>query len=437
VVAIQIAVAQKPTKVFVMEIREDIDPRMSRYVKLAFEEASKQQPDLIIIDMNTYGGTVNDADEIRQAILKSKFKIVTFINENAASAGALIAIATDSIYMSAGASIGAATVVNGNDGSKAPDKYQSYMRAKMRATAEAKKRNPDIAQAMVDERVSIPGIVDSGQVLTFSTSEAIKHGFCEAQLNSIDEIIKRNGLENYTVFRFELGTAEKIIAWVLNPVVSSILILIILGGIYYELQTPGVGFPLLAAILAGVVYLVPYYLNGLAQHWEILALLGGITLIAVEIFVLPGFGVAGILGIILTFGSLLLIMLQNDYFDFSGVESRQLGAAVGVTITGIFGLILLILIGGYQILNTRFFQKIALQTTLETQEGYTSKAYNDELIGKTAIAHTVLRPVGKISIEGKLYDAVSDGNFIEKGQQVIVIAQGVSSLTVSAQTTDA
>ncbi|MCS7003769.1 MAG: nodulation protein NfeD [Cytophagales bacterium] len=422
---------EKQAKIFVIEIRDVIDPPMNRYVKLAFEEMEKQNPDLVIIDMNTYGGTVNDADEIRQRILKSKYKIVTFINENAASAGALIAISTDSIYMSPGASIGAATVVNGTDGSKAPDKYQSYMRAKMRATAEAKKRNPDIAQAMVDESIRIPGITDSGQVLTFSTKEAIKHGFCEAELNSIEEVIQRNGFKNFTIYKFQLNIVEKIIAWVLNPVVSSILILIILGGIYYELQTPGVGFPLLAAIVAGLIYLIPYYLNGLAQYWEIISLLGGIILIATEIFVLPGFGIVGIAGIFLTFGSLLLIMLQNDFFDFSTVDSKQLSSAVWVTMGGIVASMLLIVLGSNRIIQSYFFEKIALQTTLRTQEGYTSATYSEELIGKTGETYTVLRPGGKVIINGKIYDAISDGSFIEKGKEIVVVAKEVNSLVVT------
>ncbi len=130
-----LAVAQQ--KVFVMEIRDEIDPRMSRYVELALEAAREQQADYVVIDMDTYGGAVNDADDIRSRLLEFEKPVFTFINKNAASAGALISIATDSIYMQKGSSIGAATVVSGADGSQAPDKYQSYMRSMMRSTAEA------------------------------------------------------------------------------------------------------------------------------------------------------------------------------------------------------------------------------------------------------------------------------------------------------------
>jgi len=120
---------EKQKKVFTFAIDQDIDPAMNRRVKLALEQAEALQVDVILIEMDTYGGAVTDADEIRTRILESKIPVYVFINKDAASAGALISIASDSIYMAPGASIGAATVVNGADGAAAPDKYQSYMRS--------------------------------------------------------------------------------------------------------------------------------------------------------------------------------------------------------------------------------------------------------------------------------------------------------------------
>src|SRR5690606_35122107 len=293
-----------------------------------------------------------------------------FINSDAASAGALISIACDSIYMSPGASIGAATVVTGT-GEKAPDKYQSYMRSIMRATAEAKGRDPRIAEAMVDEDIAIDSVTEAGQIVTFSTSEAIKFGFCEAKVESIEEILKRNNIENYKLERIELKTTDKIIAFFLNPFISGLLILIIIGVIYFELQTPGVGFPILAAAVALVLYLVPYYLNGLAGNWEIIALFCGLALIAVEIFVLPGFGVAGIAGISLTVMSLILIMINNDAFNFDFVPSNDLLYAVAATFGGILGGIILLFVGGSRLHETRFFKRIALTDTQEREKGFT------------------------------------------------------------------
>src|SRR5690606_38120281 len=183
----------------------DIDPAMTRRVKLSLEKAEQEASDLIVIEMDTYGGAVNDADEIRTMILNSEKPVYVFINKDAASAGALISIATDSIYMAPGASIGAATVVNGADGAAAPDKYQSYMRSMMRSTAEAKGRNPKIAEAMVDEKIVIEGITEAGSVVTFSVSEAITHGFCEGQVKSIEEIVERQGLEDdYQIIHYKM-----------------------------------------------------------------------------------------------------------------------------------------------------------------------------------------------------------------------------------------
>src|SRR6478609_5316764 len=285
------AVAQK-SKVMVMEIKEEIDPRMLRYVKLAIQHAEETKADYVVIDMDTYGGVLTDAKEIVDLIMGFKKPIWVFVNSDAASAGALISIACDSIYMSPGATIGAATVVEGAEGQAAPDKYQAYMRGIMRATAEKNGRDPRIAEGMVDERIVIDSIKQEGRVITFTTSEALKFGYCEAEVESIEEILKRNKVTAYDIDVFRLGVVEKIIAFALNPFISGLLILIIIGGIYFELQTPGIGFPLFAAVTALLLYLIPYYLNGLAEYWEIIALFIGVILIVAEIFVIPGFGVA-------------------------------------------------------------------------------------------------------------------------------------------------
>ena len=269
-------------KILLGKIDDNIDPRTNRYSKLLLDEASKDEYDIVVIEMDTYGGAVNDADDIRTRILDFEKPIYVWINKDAASAGALISIACDSIYMSSGASIGAATVVTG-DGAQAPDKYQSYMRSIMRSTAEAKGRDPKIAEAMVDEDISVDSISMEGKVITFSTKEAMKFGFCDAELNSVEEILERQGIEKFDIVPFELGSAEGIISFFLNPIVSSILILLILGGLYFELQTPGIGFPIIASITALILYLVPYYLNGVAENWEIILFFVGVILIVIEV----------------------------------------------------------------------------------------------------------------------------------------------------------
>jgi membrane-bound serine protease (ClpP class) len=420
--------AQKTT-VMVMEIKSEIDPRMNRYVDLALQHARTIKADVVVLEMDTYGGILTDAKEIVDKIMDFEKPIWVYINSDAASAGALIAIACDSIYMSPGASIGAATVVSAT-GEKAPDKYQSYMRSIMRSIAEENGRNPRIAEGMVDERVVIDSLKKEGEVLTFSTNEAIKYGFCEARVNSIEEILQRNGITNYELIKFELSNTEKVIAFFLNPFISGLLILIIVGGLWFELQTPGVGFPLAAAVTALILYLVPYYLNGLAANWEILALFTGIALILTELFVLPGFGIAGIAGITLTVGSLILIMINNDVFDFEFVPANELLYAVAATLGGILGGILVLFAGGARLANSRFFNRIALTATQESTQGYMVKPTTEPLTGKRGVAFTVLRPAGKVLIDNKIYDAYTRGEFIEKGEAIEVLDEETTSLRV-------
>lgn len=422
--------AQTRSKVMVMEIKAEIDPRMLRYVNLALDHAEETNADIVIVEMDTYGGILTDAKEIVDRIMDFKKPIWVFINSDAASAGALISIACDSIYMSAGASIGAATVVNGTDGEAAPDKYQSYMRSIMRATAEENGRDPRIAEGMVDERVVIDSVKQAGKVITFTTSEAIANGYCEAKVESIEDILKRNGIKDYDVDRFKLGVTERIIAFFLNPFISGLLILIIIGGIYFELQAPGIGFPLFAAITALILYLVPYYLNGLAEYWEILALFVGIVLIVLEIFVIPGFGVAGVLGIALTISSLVLIMLNNDFFNFDFVPLGDIVVALIASVGGITGGVALLFVAGPKLTQSRAFQEITLSDKQEKGEGYVSSAFPADIVGQKGIAYTILRPSGKIMVEGNLYDAYTRGDYIEKGEPVEVIAAEGTSLRV-------
>jgi membrane-bound serine protease (ClpP class) len=421
---------QTQKKVFTFAIDQDIDPGMNRRVKLAIDQAEALKVDVILIEMDTYGGAVTDADEIRTRILESKIPVYVFINKDAASAGALISIACDSIYMAPGASIGAATVVNGTDGAAAPDKYQSYMRSMMRSTAEATGRNPQIAEAMVDEKLVVPGISDSSSVITFSVAEAIQNGFCEGEYATAKEILAAQGLQSAEIIAYEEKTVDTIISFFLSPAVSGILILLIIGGIYFELQTPGVGFPLAVALTAALLYFIPYYLNGLAENWEILAFVIGIILLAVEFFILPGFGVFGVAGIVLTLGGLVLGMLPNQAFDFELVPSPQLfGALLTVILSALVGVGMVFWLTP-KVNEWGAFKHLTLATTQDRSKGYTSSTYSEDMVGKIGKVHSRLRPSGKVEIAGEIYDAYSRGEFLEQGESIEVISTEGTSLRV-------
>ncbi len=410
----------KKKLIYVLEIKDEIGPPTWRKMQKAFGEAKTLKSDAIIIHMNTYGGLVDNADSMRTKVLYFPIPVHVFIDNNAASAGALISIACDSIYMRPGASIGASTVVT-QDGSAAPDKYQSYMRSTMRATAEAQGRNPNIAEAMVDERISIPGITDSGKVLTLTSTEAMKHGFCQGEANSINEVIKKLGINNYKIVTYTPTLIESIIGFLINPFVSGILIMLIIGGIYFELQAPGIGLPLGVAILGAVLYFFPLYVEGLTQNWEILVFIVGLILIGIEIFVIPGFGITGISGIILVLIGLIISLLPNDGFDFSNVPTNKLTVAMLVALISLpSGIILSFYIAGKAFKSDKL-NSLILDIS-ETKEDGFSTANKKEigLINMTGIAYTNLRPSGKVLVEGDIYDAKSESGFIEKDCEIIV-----------------
>ncbi|WP_297090590.1 NfeD family protein [uncultured Draconibacterium sp.] len=447
------ALAQEANKkkVYLLNIKSEITPATRRQVSQAFEAADSLQADVFLIHMNTYGGTVVDADSIRTRILQSDIPVYVFIDNNAASAGALISIACDGIYMRPGGSIGAATVVN-QTGEAMPDKYQSYMRSTMRATAEAHGkdtvvtasgdtlvswfRDPKIAEAMVDERIYVEGVSDSGQVLTFTPAEAIANGFCEGTAETLKEVLYQVGIDDYEVTEYQPTWIEKIIGFLVHPMISGLLIMAIVGGIYFEMQSPGIGFPLGIAILAAVLYFMPLYLEGLAEHWEIAVFIVGLILIAVEIFVIPGFGIAGAAGITLVFLGLLLSLIDNVNFDFEGVELRGVGTAITTVVLGLFGGFMLALYLGKKMFTAEhgLFKNFALKTVQDVHEGYVSvETKLFDLKGKSGTAQTVLRPGGKIIVDGDIYDAVAVSGFIDKDEKIVVTKIEATQLYVELE----
>lgn len=424
-------------KVYTFEIKENIAPPAWKLTQRAFEEAGRQKADLIIIQMNTYGGTLNDADSMRTKILNSRIPVWVFIDNNAASAGALISIACDSIYMRPGGNIGAATVVD-QSGGVVPDKYQSYMRSMMRATAESHgkdttfsgndtivtwRRDPKIAEAMVDPSLFVEGISDTGKVLTFTAEEAMRFGFCEGLAENLAEILEQAHIENYEVIEHKSSALDKVIGFLLNPIVSGILIMVLVGGIYFELQSPGIGFPLAASTLAAILYFAPLYLEGLAQNWELVVFIVGLILIAVEIFAIPGFGVAGVAGILLVITGLTLAMVDNFVFDLEwNIAFGEIVKKFFIVIASMFVSLVLSLYLGKQLFTNRVFAGLALDRDLNTEEGFLGvDGKTGDLVGKTGTAESVLRPSGKILIDGEIYDAVSEYGFINRDEKIRVV----------------
>lgn len=417
-------------KIYYFHIDEEIAPPASLRVEKALEEAKKINADIIVVHINTFGGTLDDADKIRTAFLQSPIPVWAYIDNNAASAGALISIACDSIFMHSGSSIGAATVVD-QMGTVQPDKYQSYMRSLMRTTAETKGRRPDIAQAMVDPDIYVEGISDSGKVLTLTTSEAMKYGYCEAETESLNQLLLHAGIDRYSLHEQRYSFIDKLIGFLVNPIVSGFLIMLIIGGIYFELQQPGIGFPLILAISAAALYFAPLYLEGLASYWEIILFLIGIVLVILEIFVIPGFGVAGFSGIICLVVGLVFSMVGNDGFDFSAVPGGAISTSLMITLLSFVIALMLSIYLGKKLFESNLFGGLALNTEETTDAGFTvATTEMSSVIGKNGVASTILRPAGKIVVDDEVYDAVAQVGYIEPGQPVKVIDYVNGSLVV-------
>ncbi len=416
------------TRYYVIPLKKQIDKSSFKMVRDGLDNSIEFGADYCIIDLNTYGGAVDAADSIRNAILNHSIPVIAFINNQAVSAGALISIACDSIYMSKGSSFGAATVVDGA-GNVLPDKYQSFMRAMMRSTAESHgkvvvykdgervevwRRDPQLAEKMVDR--------DS--VLSFTPSEAFANNYSEGQSESIKEVIKNiSGSNEYVIEQQEYSFIDLIIYFFLNPIVQGILMMMIMGGIYFELQSPGIGFPLAAAVLGAVLYFVPLYLEGLAENWELLIFIIGVGLLIVEIFVLPGFGVAGVSGIIAIIIGLTFSMVDNDIvFNKESINLVPIVKPLAIVLVSTTLSIFFSIFGASKLYGTKAFSHIALKTSLNSNEGYVGVVNEKEsdLLEKIGIVVTDLKPNGYIQIDGKRHHAQLQYGYAAKGERVVV-----------------
>ncbi len=431
--------------VYKFDIKENIMKPVWRVTQRAMDEAIAMKADYIIIHLNTYGGAVNIADSIRTKIINCKIPVFVFVDNQAISAGALISIACDSIYMRLGGSIGAATVVS-QSGEAVPDKYQSFMRSTMRATAEAHgkdtlisgndtiikwHRDPKIAEAMVDPLIKVDGISDSGQVLTLTAEEAIKVGYCEGITENISDLLKQAGIEDYKLMSYKPSGVESAVLFLLNPLVRGILIILIVAGIYIEMQTPGIGFPLAVAMLAALIFFAPSYLHGLAQNWEIIIFICGLVLIALEVFVIPGFGIAGISGIVLVIAGLTMSLVDNVVFEYEGIGAwDKVLKAFFLVIFSLFISFILSIILSRKLFTSKSL-RFALNNVQDKSKGFIGiDSHQKEMIGMEGTAFTILRPSGRIEIEGEIFDAKAEIGYINKGEKIKVIRDEAGQLYV-------
>ena len=404
-------------KVYVAYIENEIDLGLAPYIRRVVSEAERENVDAIIFKINTFGGRVDAATQIKDAIISTNILTIAFINNRAISAGSLIALSCNKIAMVPGSSIGATTVVD-QTGQKQSEKYQSYMRSEMRSTAERNGRRTDIVEGMVDERIVIEGLVDSTQLVTLTSEEAYKFGIADTLANNLDELLAAFSLESARKIEIHPNWAEGVVRFLNNGIVTSILIMIGFFGLLAEIKSPGWGVPGTAGLIALTLFFGSAYILQLASIIEILMFIIGVTLIILEIFIIPGFGIAGISGIVLVFISLFLSLVGGDPFlDFEMVSNAIIQLSVSLVAA-----VILILILAKFLPKTTIFNKFVLAVEEKKDAGFVSHSTSDELVGKEGVAITTLRPAGTAKINGNRVDVVSESEYIEKGQKIKVIA---------------
>lgn len=391
------------TIVYVVPVTETIEAGLHAFMERAFKEAEEARADHILLEMNTYGGAVQAADDIGKLLQETSIPISVFINNSAISAGAYIALNADNIIMVPTATMGSATVVD-MEGNAGDAKAMSMWVRAMRSAAESNDRDPYYAEAMVNQEIKIEGF---DQPLTFSASEALEHGYAEKIANTRVEVLEFLGLEEAIIEEVEISFAEKIARFVTNPIVVSILFSLASLGLILELYSPGFGIPGTIGISALLLFFFGHMIAGFAG-WESLLLFGiGVILIVMEIFT-AGFGIFGILGLASVISSLALASVDI----VSGLKSMGVAVLITIVVMGMLG----------KYLDKRgFWSKLVLQENLSEEESKTTFKQKSELIGKIGVTLTQLRPAGTAKIGDMRYDVVSEGSFTDIHTAVKVI----------------
>lgn len=427
------AFAGRPT-VFVLPLQDEVDTHMWLNLRRAVAQATAEDADLFVVHINTYGGAVDAADSIRTALLRLPIPTVAYIDNNAASAGALIALACDSVYMSPDASMGASTVVDGT-GSPMPEKYQSYMKSIMRSTAQHHgkylneadstwvwRRDPATAEAMV-----MPD-----KALSFTSDEAVEARMADGVAPSLDSMISNHFYNDYRRVEFTSTLTDAIMGFLASPVVRALLIALIVGGIWMEMHSPGLGFPSAVAVVSAILYFLPSMITGMMPAWVILLFISGLVLLALEIFVIPGFGVCGICGIAAILCSVVGAMLYDG--GISPVYGTDILSSILITLSGV-----IIAVGVVWYLTSQHGPKWVrrhseLQTELRDSDGFVGVDMSlARFVGCEALAVTDMRPAGKIRIGHENFDAVSISGFIDAGKALSVVKFENAQLYVTQQ----
>jgi membrane-bound serine protease (ClpP class) len=408
-----IAPAQAPL-VYRLRVSGVVENGLAPYLARGLREAAAAGAAAVYLDIDTPGGRIDAAERIVDAVTSSAVPVYAYVNPRAYSAGALIALSAKRIYMRPGAVIGAATPVDG-EGTKASEKMVSAMRGEFRALAEARGLDPRVAEAMVDERVTVPGVNESGRLLTLSTSEAVRIGYARAVAGGEAELLRDIGLPGARVVTLAPNWAELVVRFLTNPLVSPLLLSLGVLGLVFEIKTGAFGLGGLVSLASLGLFFGSSFLVGLAG-WEEVILLGvGLLALAVEVFVLPGFGAAGLLGALAVAAAVVLAMVGGSPSTADVTQALiVLGASLAITTAVAYAWI-------RHLPNSGRFAGLILRGGSHQADGYIAAAPRHDLVGQDGIAMTDLRPAGTAQIGQERVDVVTEGEYVPQGRTVRVV----------------
>ena len=405
--------AQAPT-VYRIPVTGVVENGLAPYVARSLREAESKAAAAAFLDIDTPGGRIDAAERISDAIRNARIPVYAFVNPRAYSAGALIAISSNGIYMRPGAVIGAATPVDGQ-GTKASEKMVSAMRAEFRSVAEQRGLDPKLAEAMVDENVEVPGVVKKGQLLTLSTAEAVRLRFAKGSVADETALLAAIGHSGARVVTTEPNWAEGLVRFLTNPLVAPLLLSLGILGLVFEIKTGAFGIGGLLSLVSLGLFFGSSLILGLAG-WEEVLLLGlGAIALAVEIFVLPGFGVAGVLGAGAIVGAMVLAMMGARPTSGDVAQALAvLGASVFITLAVIYAWL-------RHLPNSGRFSGLLLQGAVHKSQGFVSAPNRGDLVGRDGVAVTDLRPSGTAKVGEERIDVVTEGEYVPQGSRVQVV----------------
>lgn len=396
--------------VVVINIKGEIDGGQAALVNRAVADATSKQARAILIEIDTFGGLVDSAVQIRDVISQTPIETICYIKNRAWSAGALIAIAHQHIAIAPGGSIGAAEPI------PTTEKTIAALKAEFAATANQRGRNVKVAEAMVDKTLGFPGYAQPGQILALADYQAVEVGYADVSAADRSAVLAYYGLTDYEIVEYNLGTQEKVAGWLSSGTVKSLLLSVIFLAIFTEIKTAGMGVAAFIGLFAALLFFGSQWLTGVAGWFELILFISGIFLIIVELYV-PGFGFWGISGVSCIVLSFFLTLGGN----MVAVTLLSISLALAVVV---FLLILKFLP------SSRLWAKMVLNESENSQAGFSSSRDYSSYLGREGIVVSLLRPAGMMMIDGEQIDVVSEGQYIEPGTKVKVVSINGSRIVV-------